>query len=180
MLWAFDRLGDRPLKVGVITGPAVQGHTIKFKKAIAAAQKRYSNIDVVQFVSGDYSVASGLSETNTLLRTHPDLDVIVSTYDDNTLGAVAALRSAGKSAGDVKIFDIGSSKKIFDLMKSGWVHGIMYADWSGEAAQGIEMLVAALQGRKYPRFNDVSRDPTLPNGTAFISPTTVSKYVPIG
>jgi ABC-type sugar transport system substrate-binding protein len=103
---------------------------------------------------------------------------ILSDYDQNTLGAVRALQAAGKKAGEVKLFNLGGDHSTFPLMKEGWIQGMMYLEPLEETGQGLEMLVAHLQGRKYPKFNDLGKDPTLPAKTVQITLKNMHLFKP--
>jgi ABC-type sugar transport system substrate-binding protein len=171
--FAYSSLGAQGGEVAVLTGPAPDTHTVLIKQALDEAKARFPNVDVVQVISGPYTAASGLQEAQTVLSAHPDVKLIVSLYDENTKGAVTALKSAGRQPGQIKLFDLGGDKTTTPLIKEGWVQGIMRLSPIEEDGQGLEMLVAALEGRSHPNFNDLSQ-----GSMSEITPANVDKYQP--
>jgi ribose transport system substrate-binding protein len=149
---------------------------VQLKRAVKELQAKYPKVDLVQQVSGDFTPAAGLDQTQTVLRTHPDVDMIISAYNQNTVGAVRALKAAGKKPGEVRVFDMGGDQASIGLLKDGWVEGTMFLDPVGEVAQGIEMLVAELQGRKHPKFNDLGTGKSLRCKTTKMTPKNIDCF----
>jgi ABC-type sugar transport system substrate-binding protein len=154
--WVYSTVPNGA-KVGVITGPAEEGHTVQMKRALDEMKQKHPNVEVVQIVSGDYTAEAGLAETQTLLQGHSDLDMIISTYDQNTVGAVKALEASGKKPGEIKLWNLGGEKITRPMLADGWIEGTMYLDPVNETGQGFEMMVAHLEGHETPTFNDLSK-----------------------
>ncbi|MFN8203150.1 MAG: sugar ABC transporter substrate-binding protein [Solirubrobacteraceae bacterium] len=177
--WAFGQLADKGGgKVAVLSGPSTFGHYRQLKRATEEATKKYPNVEVVQNISAPWTIEAGLKQAQTILQTHPDVDMLLSSYDQNTVGAVKALRSAGKKPGEVTIFDLGGDERTFPLLKAGWIEGIQYLQPVEEVGQGLELLVAHLEGQQVPTFNDLGAGQGLPGNTVQITKDNVDEFKP--
>lgn len=177
--WAFSTLSKKGGgKVGVLSGPATFGQTKALAKAISEIGPKYPNVSVAQNIQGQWTTEGGLSEAQTILQSHPDVKMLLSSYDQNTLGAQKALVAAGKKPGQIMLFDNGGDRTTFPLLKKGWIEGIQYLEPMEEVGQGVEMLVAHLDGAKTPTFNNLGTDKTLPGGVAEVTKANVNEFVP--
>lgn len=177
--WALGTLAKKGGgKVGVLSGPAVLGHSKQLKAALDEIAPKYDNVEIAQNINGEWTSEAGLQQTQTLLQSNPDLKMLLSSYDQNTLGAEKALTAAGKKPGDVMIFNLGGDHSTFPMMKEGWIQGMMYLEPIEEVGQGVEMLVANLDGAKTPTFNNLGQDKTLSAGTVQITPENIDEFVP--
>ena len=82
-------------------------------------------IKVLAEQSGDFDRTKGQAVTEQLLASHPDLNAIYAHNDEMALGAVAALKAAGKKPGDVHIITIDGTKGAVQGIIDGWVDGVI-------------------------------------------------------
>jgi ribose transport system substrate-binding protein len=180
--WAFGEFAkEGGGKVAILSGPAQGALSKQMKVAVAAAQKKYAadGVKVVRNINADYTAEAGLRQAQTILQADPDIKMIVSTYDQNTLGAQKALAAAGKKPGDVQLYNLGGDHSTFPLMKQGWIQGMMYLEPLEEVGQAVEMLVAHLDGVEgLPTFNNLGEDKTTPAGTVQITKENFDKFAP--
>jgi ABC-type sugar transport system substrate-binding protein len=177
--WAFKWLSDNGGgKVGILSGPAVFGHAKELKKATETVVKKYPNVEIAQNLNAEWTIEGGLSQGETLLQTHPDIKMFLSSYDQNTIGLVKALEGAGKKPGDIPIFTLGGDKVTLPMMEEGWIEGIQYLQPIEEVGQGVEMLVAHLDGAEVPRFNNLGDGSSHPAGTVQITPKNMDQFKP--
>jgi ribose transport system substrate-binding protein len=177
--WAFGELSKKGGgKVGILSGPAVFGHAKQLKAATEEIVKKYPNVQIAQNLNADWTIEGGLKEAQTILQTHPDIKMFLSSYDQNTIGAVKALQAAGKKPGDITIYNLGGDKVTFPLMKEGWIQGMQYLEPIEEVGQGVEMLVAHLDGQTVPKFNDLGDGTSQPAGTVQITPQNMDQFKP--
>jgi ribose transport system substrate-binding protein len=175
--WAFKTVSeDGGGKVGILMGPPQLGHTKRTKQAIEETAKKYTNVEVVQQLTGDYTSEAGLQQAQTILGAHPDVKGLFSNYDQNTLGAIKALQAADKKAGEVTVFNLGGDHSTFPLMKQDWIQGTQYLEPIEETGQAVEMLVAHLDGASPPKFNNLGEDSTLE--TVQITKENIGDFVP--
>lgn len=177
--WAFGQLADKGGgKVAVLSGPSTFGQYRQLKRATEEVVKKYPNVEVVQNISAPWTIEAGLKQAQTILQTHPDVDMLLSSYDQNTVGAVKALRSSGKKPGEITIFDLGGDERTFPLLKAGWIEGIQYLQPVEEVGQGLELLVAHLEGQQVPTFNNLGAGKGLPGNTVQITKDNVDEFKP--
>lgn len=177
--WAFGWLSENGGgKVGAITGPPEGGHAILIQQAYEEADAKYDNVEVAQVISDDFTAEAGLAQTQTLIQTHPDLDMIVSSYDQNTVGAVQALEAAGKQPGDITMFSLGGDHASIPLMEEGWIEGMAYLEPITEVAQGVEMMVAHLEGVEVPTFNNLGDGSGLAPDTVEMTKENMDEFIP--
>jgi hypothetical protein len=64
------------------------------------------------------------------------------------------------------------------MMEEGWIEGIQYLQPIEEVGQGVEMLVAHLDGAEVPRFNNLGDGSSHPAGTVQITPKNMDQFKP--
>ena len=69
-----------------------------------------SKMKVVAKQAADYERAKGQTVTAQLIQANPEINCIYAHNDEMALGAVAALKDAGKQPGDVKILTIDGTQ----------------------------------------------------------------------
>lgn len=153
-------------KVALVNGPDIGSQAKATKKAIEAA-----GIELVETVAGDYTAQTAQKLTQGILSRNPDIEVILDSYEGATPGIIAALKEAGKSAGEVKIGDIGGSSEIsVPNIKSGWLAVSAAYDPKTIARTAIEQMEKAFAGEQGPRTL-----PADPPGASLTEPLLVTK-----
>ncbi|MEN3357099.1 MAG: ribose transport system substrate-binding protein [Mycobacteriales bacterium] len=161
---AKQLLGAGNHQVAVINGPPLVAATKNMDSAMSA-----NGITPVANLNSDYTTPTALKETAALLQSHPDVDAIFSVGPDVTVGIVSALKQAGKSAGQVKVFEVGGAKQNAPLIESGYLTMSVPYTPTTIIDTAVEQLVNAFAGKQGPRF-----DAALNVGTAD-SPFQITK-----
>ncbi|MEO7060617.1 MAG: substrate-binding domain-containing protein [Lapillicoccus sp.] len=99
--------------------------------------KSATGIEVVFQQTGDFTREKGKSVTETLLRSHPEVNAIYAENDEMGLGALAALDDAGKSGTDqVHIVSIDGTKGAVQALVDGNFDAVIESNPAfGPAAQ---------------------------------------------
>jgi len=84
-----------------------------------------SKMKVIAKQAADYERAKGQTVTAQLIQANPEINCIYAHNDEMALGAVAALKDAGKKAGDVKILTIDGTKGAVQGIVDGWIAGVI-------------------------------------------------------
>ena len=84
-----------------------------------------SKMKVIAKQAADYERAKGQTVTAQLIQANPEINCIYAHNDEMALGAVAALKDAGKQAGDVKILTIDGTKGAVQGIIDGWISGVI-------------------------------------------------------
>ncbi len=166
----------------VLNGPATQGNTVRARQVLDSLKPQYPDWKEVAFQYTDYQASVALSETQTILQQHPNLKVLFSSYSGHTPGAIKA---AGKEA-QVKVYDLGGDKVMFDALKSGQITSTeVYLPYE-ESSRAVQSVVAKLRGQPaldgvtVGTFWDLTKDPKLQGLPAFVQRSQIDKYQAIG
>ena len=111
-------------KVAILLGSSgnnvTTDRTAGFKDYLKASAP---GLQVVAEQSGDFTREKGQSVTEDLLQAHPDITAIYAENDEMALGAVTAIRSAGKKPGsDVKIVSVDGTRNVVQAIVKGDVN----------------------------------------------------------
>jgi ribose transport system substrate-binding protein len=115
-----------------------------FEDAMKAA-----NIEIVSSQAGDWEMAKANRVVSAMITERPDLKAILCANDSMALGAVAALRAAGK-LGQVFVVGFDNISAVQDLLKKGDI--LATADQHADklAVFGIEYALDMLRGEAPP------------------------------
>ena len=132
-------------KVGIIEGVPTttnaQQRTLGFADAMKAA-----NITVVSTQSGEWELQKGNTVAAAMVREHPDLVALLCGNDTMALGAVAAVRSGGKT-GKVKVIGFDNIPAVKPLLANGQMLATVDQFASRQAVFGIEVALQAIAGK---------------------------------
>ncbi|MFE2937827.1 ABC transporter substrate-binding protein [Streptomyces sp. NPDC059255] len=128
-----ERAADRMIeatggkgKVAILLGTAGNNVTTErtkgFKDRIAAEAP---GLQVVFEQTGEFAREKGQQVTEQLIQSNPDITGIYAENDEMGLGAVNALKSAGKKAGDVKIVTVDGTRNAVRGIVDGWISGVI-------------------------------------------------------
>lgn len=130
-------------KVGIIEGVSTttnaQLRTAGFKDAMDAAK-----MNIVGIQSGNWEIANGNTVAAGMMRENPELKALLAGNDSMALGAVAAVRAAGKT-GKVIVVGYDNIQAIKPMLKDGRVLATADQYAAKQAAFGIEVALKAIQ-----------------------------------
>ena len=110
----------KPCKVAALGGFVGSDLFTIWERAIRRGAAKYPNVEVVSDQPGNYDPRVALRVIGDVLRAHPDLDMVITSWDDMTRGAEQAIRAAGKQPGkDVRIYTTGATKDAVSKVKKG-------------------------------------------------------------
>ncbi|BEV71433.1 MULTISPECIES: sugar ABC transporter substrate-binding protein [unclassified Paludibacterium] len=132
-------------KVGILEGVSTttnaQQRTAGFQDAMKA-----KGVNVVGVQSGDWEIDKGNTVASAMLREHPDLKALLCGNDNMALGAVAAVKTAGK-AGKVKVVGYDNIAAIKPMLADGRVLATADQYAAQQAVFGIETALKALKAK---------------------------------
>ncbi|WP_245774122.1 sugar ABC transporter substrate-binding protein [Rugamonas rubra] len=144
-----DFLGKQLKKgeqVGIIEGVSTtfnaQQRTLGFQDAMTAA-----GVKVVGVQSGQWEIASANTVASAMLNANPNITALLCGNDNMAIGAISAIRTAGK-AGKVKVIGYDNIQAIKPMLKDGRVLATVDQFGSQQAVFGIESLLKALAEKK--------------------------------
>ncbi|MBC3375060.1 sugar ABC transporter substrate-binding protein [Pseudomonas sp. SWRI92] len=127
---------------GVSTTTNAQARTAGFKDAMEAAQ-----IKVVSLQSGDWEIDKGNKVAASMLSEYPNIKALLAGNDSMAVGAVSAVRAAGK-AGKVQVVGYDNINAIKPMLKDGRVLATADQFAAKQAVFGIETALKMLKGEK--------------------------------
>ncbi|WP_456021962.1 substrate-binding domain-containing protein [Pseudomonas protegens] len=138
-LKAGDQVG---IIEGVSTTTNAQQRTAGFKDAMDAAQ-----IKIVSLQSGDWEIDKGNKVAASILSEYPDVKALLAGNDSMAVGAVSAVRAAGK-AGQVQVVGYDNINAIKPMLKDGRVLATADQFAAKQAVFGIETALKIIKGEK--------------------------------
>jgi ribose transport system substrate-binding protein len=119
-----------------------QQRTAGFEDAMKAV-----GANVVSVQSGQWEMDKANAVAAAMLREHPDIVALLCGNDNMALGAVAAIKSAGK-AGKVKVVGYDNISAIKPMLADGRVLATVDQYGAKQAVFGIQTALAALKAHK--------------------------------
>lgn len=136
------KAGDKVAIIeGVSTTTNAQQRTAGFKDAMDA-----NKMAVVGVQSGQWEIAQGNTVAAGMLRENPDLKALMAGNDSMALGAVAAVKAAGKT-GKVLVVGYDNIQAIHPMLKDGRVLATADQFAAKQAVFGIEEALKAIKAK---------------------------------
>ncbi|WP_188195640.1 ABC transporter substrate-binding protein [Nonomuraea sp. SYSU D8015] len=122
MITATGDKGEVAILLGASGVNVTVDRTKGFKDQLAA---KGSALKVVAEQTGDFTREKGRAVTEQLISANPGISAIYAENDEMALGAVAALKAAGKKPGDVKIVTIDGTRGAVQGIVDGWIAAVI-------------------------------------------------------
>jgi ribose transport system substrate-binding protein len=152
-----------------------------WETAIKRAAAKYPNVHVVLDQPGNFDPATALRVMQDGLRAHPDIQIVVSPWDDMTRGIVQAIKNSGKVPGkDVRIYSIGATKNGIGAVRDGtFAEDTILLPWQESYYAGVA-AVMALEGHPVNGYINEAELPAVVDGpgTIFITKENAAKFSP--
>jgi ribose transport system substrate-binding protein len=124
--------------------------------------KEFPDVKLVGAKSANYARAQGKQVTAEFLHNFPQLDGILAANDPMAIGAVDALKAAGRKS---LVTGINASREVMDLIKSGDIIGSGDYDTFIQGCIGVEMAVRSVRKESIP--GEVMLKPVVVDKTNF-------------
>ncbi|GAA5087327.1 ribose transport system substrate-binding protein [Thermocatellispora tengchongensis] len=136
-----------PCKVAILIGQLQFPFDNLRNKAYRSVLDPHKNIKVVATGQGNYDRDTSLKAMQNILQANPDLDVVLSNADQQTIGAQVALESAGMDLSKMYVTGGGGSQEAVKQVRAGkWAADqIDFPNSMGKAA--LEQVVNAVRGK---------------------------------
>lgn len=138
---------------GVSTTTNAQMRTAGFTDAMKAADMK-----IVSVQSGDWEIDKGNAVASAMLNEYPNLKALLAGNDSMALGAVSAVRSAGK-AGKVQVVGYDNINAIKPMLQDGRVLATADQFAAKQAVFGIETALKIIKGEKVDSKDGVIETP---------------------
>src|ERR1700741_3659513 len=112
--------------VVILEGPDNLPTSVERVKAYKDAVKEFPDVKLLASKSANYARTPAVEVMKSFLRLYPQIDGVLAANDPMAIGAVEALKPAGKKAG---VIGINGSTEVLELIKSGDV--LASGDYNG-------------------------------------------------
>lgn len=114
-------------KVAVLLGASGNNVTTERTKGfLDEVDAKAPGIEIVAKQTGDFARDKGQKVTEQLLQSHPDITAIYAENDEMGLGALAAIKGAGKDAGkDIQIYSVDGTRNAVKEIVNGDYNGVI-------------------------------------------------------
>ncbi|QHF45885.1 LacI family transcriptional regulator [Pseudomonas sp. S35] len=144
-------------KVGIIEGVPTttnaQQRTAGYKDAMDAA-----GMKIVSTQSGNWEIDQGQKVASAMLSEYPDLKALLAGNDNMALGAVSAVRAAGKS-GKVLVVGYDNIEAIKPMLQDGRILATADQAAAQQAVFGIQNALKLVKGEKVDANDGVIETP---------------------
>ncbi|KZM74374.1 ABC transporter substrate-binding protein [Nocardia terpenica] len=107
-------------KIAILLGSSGNNVTTDRTKGFKDKLTATPGLAVVAEQTGDFDRSKGQSVMEQLLQSHPDITAVYAENDEMGIGAVNAIRGAGKQPGkDIKIVSVDGTRNAVQLIVSG-------------------------------------------------------------
>jgi ribose transport system substrate-binding protein/inositol transport system substrate-binding protein len=130
--------------IAFMYGP--QGHPAQiaissgYPQALAGQEAKYP---VVFTAYGDWSDVSALNTVSSWLSSGKKIDAIVCDNDGEAMGAIQAIKSAGKT-GQIKVYGLDGDTQGLQAVKDGSMAATIKVDIDAEAKYSVESLIKVI------------------------------------
>ena len=132
---------------GTTGAAAATDRTTGINEILAA----HPNFKVIASQTGNFTRAEGQAVMESFLKAHDDIDVLLAENDDMALGAIDAIKAAGKVPGkDIIIVGCDSVKAAFDAIVAGDMNATIECNplYGDAVAELIKKLEAGEKGTR--------------------------------
>ncbi len=156
------------IKAAILQGP--QGHASAEKRTEGNKQIFDANdIEIVFEEVGKWDRAKGMEIAENWLSTGEDIKAIVSNNDEMAIGAINALKAAGKLE-DVVVAGVDATPDALEYVKNGELDVTVFQNPFGQGAKSIEAAVDKVNGKDVPQYVDVPfEEVTIDNVDTYIA-----------
>lgn len=133
--------------IAILMGMLTQEPAIMRTKGVEDFFANSEDFTVVRKQTALWQRSQGMAVMENWLNSGDKLDVIVANNDDMALGAIQALRAAGKLENTV-VVGVDATPDGLVAVKSGALDATVFQDGAGQAIGAVNLAVDAVKGKK--------------------------------
>jgi ribose transport system substrate-binding protein len=151
-------------KVAILLGSSGNNVTEDRNKGfLDRIKEKAPGLEVVAQQTGEFQREKGQSVTEQLIQANPEIDAVYAHNDEMALGALVALRTAGKQPGqDVKVVSVDGTRNAVQAITKGQVNAVIESNprFGPLAFQTLEQFWAGDEIRENTIISDRAYDET--------------------
>ena len=133
-------------KIIAIQGMLANNAAIGRFQGLQKALKEIPGVTLLQWEGAEWDTTKAYNATKALLAAYPDVDGVWCANDNMGMGAIQALKEAGK-AGKILVTGTDGNPEAFDAIKAGYMISTEFQDSRYQAQLGLTMCLAAKDGK---------------------------------
>ena len=119
-------LTNEKAKVAVLEGTPGASVTIDRTEGFEKQLKKYPDMEIVASQTGEFLRTKGQTVMEQLIQSNPEIDAVYAENDEMALGAIQALKDAGKDPGqDVKVVSIDGTRQAVQAIITGDINAVI-------------------------------------------------------
>ena len=119
-------LTNEKAKVAVLEGTPGASVTIDRTEGFEQQLKKYPDMEIVASQTGEFLRTKGQTVMEQLIQSNPEIDAVYAENDEMALGAIQALKDAGKDPGkDVKVVSIDGTRQAVQAIITGDINAVI-------------------------------------------------------
>jgi len=147
--FALALLGGKG-KVAILTGIAGQQNTADRRNGFYDVVSQCPGIKVVAEQTANWEVEQGYNVTQNILQANPDLDLIFASNDNMALGAIRAIKEAGRE--DIIVIGYDAISAALDAIERREMAGTIAQFPAEMGILGVRYAVKAIKGEEVPLY----------------------------
>lgn len=164
-----DLAGNKGNVVILIGDPANEAAVLRTKGCKDVAAER--GMTVTKEQSGNWKREEGLAIMENWIQSGDQIDVVCANNDEMALGAIEALKAAGKLE-DVLVGGVDATQDALAAMKAGDLEITVFQDAAGQGGGGIDAAVKLANGETVETEEGVVDVPYV-----LVTPETMDQYM---
>lgn len=137
-------------KVAMLEGiPGVDNAEAR-KRGFRAGIAKSPGVEVVDSRSAHWEADEASRVFANILQAHPDLKGLFCANDSMALGAIRALKNAGKKPGEIVVVGYDNIREAQAAMREGWLQGTIDQGADEMGYQSVKHAAQLLKGKKPP------------------------------
>lgn len=140
--------------VVILIGDPANEAAVQRTQGVKDVVAKYPDMKIIKEQAGNWYRDEGLAITENWLQSGDQINIIASNNDEMALGAIQALRNAGRLA-DVLVGGVDATADALAAMEAGELEVTVFQDAAGQGGGGIDAAVALARGEKVDAVIDV-------------------------
>jgi ribose transport system substrate-binding protein len=147
--YVADKLGAKG-EVAMLSGPSGLDLTNYRVSGFKDYLSKFPGMTVVAEKFTSTASAEALSTMQDFLQAHPNLKAVYTFNGPIAIGAVQALRAAGKQPGDVIVVTTDMEVETQRLIEEGWIQATVVSQPVTMARLAVQRVIEAAEGKSIP------------------------------
>lgn len=148
--YAVDKLGGKG-DVVMLSGPSGLDLTLFRVNGFKDYLSKYPGMKVVAEKFTSTASAEALTTMQDFLQAQPDVKAVYAFNGPIAIGAVQALRAAGKKPGDVLVLTTDMEVETQRLIEEGWIQATIVSQPVTMARLAVQRAIEAAEGKTIPK-----------------------------